>query len=132
MLNHDLKWFKLTEFKHPELVNEQAAFLLDEIREQYGRPLVLTDDARLPGVVPEGGSLTSLHFKGQAFDLRSRDMSDEDMWKLVTSVFNVATWVARGQKEGVELEIVSSPTDHHIHLGFFLGAARNRLLIRAE
>ena len=133
MLNHDLRYFKLSEFKHPELVNETAAEMLDEIRSQYGRPLVLTDDARLPTDKPPGYSPTSLHYKGQAFDLRSRDMSAEALWKLVTAVFNVAAWVARGAKEGVELEIVSSSTDHHVHIGFFLGDGRkNRLLIRAE
>jgi len=132
-LTRDLCYFKLKEFKHPELVNETAAELLDEIRAQYGRPLVLTDDARLPGDQPPGFSPTSLHYKGQAFDLRSRDLTREEMWLLVRAVLSVAEWVARGAKSGVELEIVSSSTDKHVHIGFFLGDGRkNRIVVRAE
>lgn len=134
-LTHDLRHFKLSEFKHPELVDETAALLLDEIREQYGQPLVLTDDARTPDEKPEGYSPTSLHYKGQAFDIRSRDMSKEDMWRLVRAVVSVADWVAgrKATTRGVELEIVSSATDKHVHIGFFLGDGRlNRLFVKSE
>ena len=133
MLTKDLRHFRLSEFKHPELVNETAAAYLDEVRDQFGKPLTLTDDARLPGEMPPGASATSLHFKGQAFDLRSKDLSAEDLWSLVTAVQNVALWVCGRQQRGVELEIVSSATDHHVHIGFFLGDGRsNRLIVRAE
>jgi len=132
-LTHDLRHFKLSEFRHPELVNETAALILDEIRDQYGEPLTLTDDARTPDEKPTGYSPTSLHYKGQAFDLRTRDLTDAQMFKLVGAVYNVALWLCRGAKSGVELEVVSSSTDHHVHVGFFLGDGRsNRLEIRAE
>lgn len=129
----ELEFFARSEFKRPELVNDTAAKMLDEIRRQYGKPLVLTDDARVPGEMPPGASATSLHFKGQAFDLRIRDVSPEDLWKLVRAVINVGDWVARGEKRGVELELVWSKTDKHCHIGFFLGAGpANRLIIRTE
>lgn len=132
-LTADLRHFKLSEFKHPELVNADAANFLDEIRDQFGFPLTITDDARLPGEVPPGGSTTSLHFKGQAFDLRTRGFTEEMMFKLASSVINVALWVARGQKSGVEFEIDNSPDEPHVHIGFFLGDGRqNRLFVVTE
>ena len=134
MIPNDLRYFKPNEFKHPELVNEQAVRLLDEIRHQYARPIIITDDARLPGDAPTGASKTSLHYKGQAFDIRSRDMTKEDMFRLARAVVNVADWVARKVgTQGIEFEIVDSATDKHVHLGFFLGDGReNRLFVKAE
>lgn len=134
-LTRDLRHFKRSEFKHPELINETAAEGLDEIREQYGSPLVVTDDARLSTDLPKGtaGPGKSLHYKGQAFDVRIRDMSTQDLWRFVRSVINVGTWWARGQKSGIELELVWSPTDKHAHIAFFLGDGReSRLLLRIE
>src|SRR5882724_2889912 len=110
MLSHDLRHFTLSEFKHPELVNQTAAELLDEVREQFNRPLRITDDARLATDLPTGtsGPGKSLHYVGQAFDLHIADFDEETMWMFVAAVYNVATWVCRGQKAGVELEVVWS------------------------
>lgn len=128
-----LRHFKSKEFEYPDLCNPVALQLLDEVREQYGKPLIVTDDARIAGDIPTGGSLTSLHYKGQAFDIRVKDINSEDLWRLNVAVINVATWVARGNKAGVEFEIVWGEKDHHIHLGFFLGDGRkNRLIIKTE
>lgn len=127
--------FKTDKFNHVDLINQTALDLLDEIREQFGRSLIVTDDARLPTELPEGtsGPEKSLHYKGQAFDLRIRDFSEEDLWSFVATVINVATWVCRGAKAGVELEIVWSKTDKHAHIAFFLGDGRkNRFLVRSE
>lgn len=129
------RFFKTDTFKHIDLVNQTALDLLDEIRSQFGKPLTITDDARLPTELPEGtsGPGKSLHYVGQAFDLRIHDFSEEDLWNFVSAVISVATWVARGQKRGVELEVVWSSTDKHAHIGFFLGDGRNnRFLVRAE
>jgi len=133
-IEHDLRHFKRSEFKHSDQVNWVAAGLLDELREQVGFPLVVTDDARLPGEEPPGSAgNASLHHFGQAFDLRTKDLTAEQMFKLINSACLVALWVARGQKSGVEIEVVSSATDHHFHIGFFLGARSfNTLIIRAE
>lgn len=135
MLTHDLRHFKLSEFKHPELVNETAAELLDEIRHQFNRPLKITDDARLSSDLPIGtsGPGKSLHYVGQAFDLHIADFTEEELWLLDDAVHNVANWVCRGTKAGVEWEVVWSSTDKHAHIGFFLGDGRkNRFFVRAE
>lgn len=127
--------FKTDKFNHIDLVNQTALDLLDEIREQFGFSLTVTDDARLPTDLPEGtsGPGKSLHYLGQAFDLRIRDFTEDQMWNLVVAIINVATWVCRGQKAGVELELVWSKTDKHAHVGFFLGdGRRNRFLVRSE
>jgi len=134
-LTHDLEYFKLSEFRHPELINPVAAELLDEIREQFGRPLRVTDDARLPNELPKGtsGPGESLHYVGQAFDLHIADFDAETLWYLDDVVHSVANFVARGAKAGVEWEVVWSKTDKHAHVGFFLGDGRkNRFLVRAE
>lgn len=133
MLLNDLKFFKLTEFRHPELVNPIAAEMLDEIRKQANFPLVLTDDARLPTDKPTGYAKDSLHYKGQAFDIRINNLSAVQLFDLIMAVINVSMWVARGSKAGVEMELVSSKSDKHLHVGFFLGDGRaNRLIVSAE
>lgn len=126
-LNHDLQYFKLSEFRHPDLINERAALLLNDIRAVYGEPLTVTDDARTPDEQPPGFATDSLHYKGQAFDLRTRDLTREQLWRLVRSVYTVS--VGQG---GVELELVSSSTDHHLHVGFFFDGRADRLIVRAE
>lgn len=129
----DTKWFKLRELKHPEVVNQTALELLSEIREQADQPLVITDDGRLPTEHPTGSVADSLHYKGQAFDLRIKDKSAEELFRFVRAVVNVADWVCRGAKSGVEIELVSSVTDHHLHVGFWLGVRSfNTFIVRAE
>ena len=128
------KWFKTDKFNHIELVNQTALELLDEVRDAFGYPLIITDDARVRGEpLPPGASGNSLHFDGQAFDIRTRDWTTEKMWTFVAAGGNIAHWVARGQEAGIELEIVHSKTDKHGHVGFFLGDGRkNRFIVRAE
>lgn len=130
MLVTGLPNFALTDFKHPELVDPVAAALLQRIRTTFGIPMVLTDDARLPGDVPEGGSLTSLHYQGRAFDIRCRDWVPSQMWHFVTAVQSVAESLALPQA-GVELELVWSDTDKHCHVGFHLDGRADTLIVRA-
>ena|SRR2546428_8940052 len=125
--------FASTEFKHPDLVNQIAYDLLVDIRRQFGKPLIITDDARLPLEMPTGAAATSLHFKGQAFDLHIKDFTSRELYQLSNSVQNVANMVCRGVKSGVEVEWVYSSTDKHLHIGFFLGARSfNTFEVRAE
>lgn len=133
MADKDTKWFKLTELSHPRIVNQTALELLSEVREQANQALVITDDGRLPEETPTGASPSSLHPKGQAFDLRTRNKTAEEMFRLLRAMFNVADWICRGTKSGVEVELVSSSTDHHLHIGFFLGARSfNTFVVRTE
>lgn len=128
------RYFKTDKFEHPEVIKQTALELLDEVRHQYGKPLVVTDSGRVRGEpLPVGAVSNSLHYEGQAFDLRIRDMSSTDLWKFVEAVYNVANWVARGQKSGVEFELVWSDSDKHAHIGFYLGQRSfNTFIVRAE
>lgn len=117
--------FAKIEFRHPEIVDQDAYDNLVKLRRSYGRPLTLTDDGRLPSEAPVGASTTSLHYKGRAFDLRSKFMTEEGLFKFV--------WAAMTNfPTGMELELVQSPTDQHIHVGFFLDNRLSRLELRLE
>ena len=86
---------------------------LDRVREEAGVPMVITDDARPAGVMPEGASKTSLHFRGRAVDVRSRDWNELQKWDLAAAIFTLAD-DAPGK---VELELVHSSSDAHWHIG---------------
>jgi hypothetical protein len=132
MVPDNLRWFKPGEFNNPELVSARAARYLDNIRSSFGKPIVVTDDARVPGQsLPTGASARSLHFLGQAFDIRIRDWSREDLWDFVRAVMTMATAMP-ADESGVELELVWSSTDKHAHVGFFFDGRPSRLLIRGE
>ena len=127
----DLVYFRLDEFRHPDLVDPRAARTLDAVRGEFGAPIFLTDDARLPGEAPPGASPTSLHYLGQAFDIRCRTWSPERMWAFVQAVQLVAGNLP-ADEAGVELEVVWSAVDRHAHVGFYLNGHTNRLIIRAD
>lgn len=131
MLTADLEFFKLSEFKHPERVDPDAAFWLNEVRREFGEPIILTDDARLPGDLPSGGSTSSLHYLGRAFDIRSRHWTRETYWRFAAAVFRVQARMPRGDRK-VELELVDSPRDKHAHLGFYLSDGEPRLVLADE
>ena len=86
-----MRWFRPREFRHPELVEAEAAHFLDAMRETYGAPLVLTSDARTPeeNAAARGSSPTSLHLQGRAFDLQWIP-DPEALWRLVDAVYLVA------------------------------------------
>ncbi len=123
-----LRHFAYSEWKHPELVDSTAAVWLDGIRTHCGFPLVLTSDARTPeeNAAASGSSPTSLHLLGRAFDLQWVD-DPERLWRLVDAVYLVS-----GER-AVELELVNSAQDRHVHLGLYPDDGhRSRLLIRAD
>lgn len=122
-----LKWFKLSEFRHPELVQNDAATWLDDIRESCGFPLVLTSDARTPeeNAAASGSSPTSLHLTGRAFDLRY-PKSAEDVWRFVDAVY-----LCSGERP-VELELVNSAQDKHLHIALLASGKTSRLIVRAD
>lgn len=126
-----LHHFSLGEFHHPELVNDRCAQYLDTLRGLFGQPLVLTDDGRAPGMLPPGASTSSLHFQGQAFDIRSRDWTPGEWYNFVKAAQQLAASLPP-EGAGIELELVHGPTDTHCHIGFFLDGRPNRLLIRAD
>lgn len=103
MLPTDLRWFGPREFGHPELVDPVAAYALDAVRGEYGKPIELTDDARLPGELPPGASNTSLHYLGRAFDF-SYPTTPDLVWRLARAVMRVA----EAKSLSVELELVNN------------------------
>ena len=122
-----LRWFKASEFRHPTLVENGAAVWLDDIREACGFPLVLTSDARTPAenAAASGSSPTSLHLQGKAFDLRY-PKSAEDVWRFVDAVL-----LASGERP-VELELVNSAIDKHLHIALLPEGKSSRLIVRAD
>jgi hypothetical protein len=125
-----LSYFSISEFKHPELIDPEAFTLLNEIRHAAGFPIVVTDDARTPEDQPEGHSETSLHLIGRAFDLRTRNLSKFQMYTLVDAILVIAV----EYEVKIELELVSSSTDKHLHVGFYpkTYTGESALFIRTE
>lgn len=122
-----LHHFSFSEFKHPELIDDRCAVWLDDIREAAGFPFVITSDARTQAEndAASGSSPTSLHLQGRAFDLRY-PKSAEEVWRLVDAVF-----LASGDRP-VELELVHSAQDQHIHLALLPAGKTSRLIVRAD
>jgi peptidase M15-like protein len=122
-----LRHFALTEFRHPEIVQNDAAVWLDDIRDTCGFPLVLTSDARTQAEndAASGSSPTSLHLQGRAFDLRYPKTA-EDVWRFVDAVF-----LASGERP-VELELVNSSQDKHLHIALLPTGKTSRLIVRAD
>lgn len=122
-----LRYFAPPEFKHPGLVDDVAARYLDEVRHRYGFPLVITDDARLPGEAPPGASTTSLHYDGRAFDLRWPGSATK-LFHFVECAISTAN--ERGLR--IELELVNGLTDKHIHLGVQRPGVENELIVAVD
>lgn len=112
--------FEPHEFKYPHLVDESALFYLDWIRMDMDKDddILITDSVRPKGTRPDGGSKTSLHYDGRAFDIRIYNWSKEKLWR-----FNMA--VVKCQiafQIRIELEYVWSckqDRPHHAHIAFY-------------
>jgi len=128
-----LRWFKAAEFHHPDLVDHAAALFLDQLREHYGHFLWLTSDARTKAEnsSASGSSPTSLHLLGRAFDLRWPG-DEERMWQFLEGFFLTLGWTPPITKPSVELELVHSATDKHIHFGLFPNDRPSRLIVAAD
>ena len=111
----DLTHFQPAEFKHPELMETTFVRWLDRVRDRAAVPMVLTDDGRLPDAPNPTGSAGkhSLHMRGRAVDIRSRDWTAAEKWKVAAAIIALAS-----EAPGcVEWEAVYSGTDRHWHLG---------------
>ena len=108
-----LLYFKWEEFHHPELCDMDFLRWLDVVRLYARVPLILTSDARTPAEnAAAGGSPTSLHLLGRAVDLHW-NFSKEQLFKLLDAVCDA------GQGRGVELEVVPTGPQAHVHIGLF-------------
>ena len=123
------RWFASTEFKRPEMMLPAFILWLDLVRDRSGVPMVVTDDGRLPGDVPSGASLTSLHFEGRAVDIRSRSWTPEQKWALIEAIMFYATQ-APGK---IELELVyDEQGDKHWHIGVSARAGAQHKLLEKD
>lgn len=109
----DLKHFKRSEFAYPDLMDTSFLRWLDRVRELCGVRFMVTNDARPGGDMPTGASSKSLHKRGRAVDLRSRDWTATQKWKVSAAIH----WLADEAPGKVEFEQVYSGTDQHWHLG---------------
>lgn len=133
MITTTLKHFALTEFHHPELVDNQAAVFLDGLREAFGSALTLTSDARTheENAAARGSSPTSLHLLGRAFDIRWPG-NEEQMWRFLEAFFLTLGWTPPADPRAVELELVHSATDSHVHFALYPHARPSRLIVAAD
>jgi hypothetical protein len=127
MLPIDLQHFRVGEFRHPDLVDPEAARFLDDVRDRYGSPVYITDDARMPEDHPAGGSPSSLHYAGRAFDLKWIQPATQ-LARFVESVIVVA-----GERGcDYELELVNSLKDRHVHLGLQRPGHPSELIVASD
>lgn len=123
------RWFKKEEFRRPEMMNVAFILWLDLVRDRSKVPMVITDDGRLPGDVPSGASLTSLHFEGRAVDIRSRNWSYEQKWALVEAI----VFYANQAPGKIELELVyDEQGDKHWHIGVSARAGAQHKLLEKD
>jgi hypothetical protein len=128
-----LTHFVPAEFNHPELVDNQAAVFLDQLRDAYGGPLTLTSDARTPqeNAAAAGSSPTSLHLLGRAFDLRWPG-NEEAAHRFLDAYYLAKGWTPPEDDRATELELVYSAKDKHIHFGLYPTPRPSRLIIAAD
>jgi len=129
-LNKDLPNFKLSEFKHPELIEPLAANFLQAVRDRYGAPIRVTSDARTAAEnAAAGGSALSWHLRGRAFDLRW-PADDVLAYKLIRAIILQAEeW---SEDLTLELELVYSERDRHIHFAVKDNRTPSRLIVAAD
>lgn len=126
-LTSDTKYFKLSEFHHPELMNADFVEWLNKVRFEYGFPIQLTSDARTAeeNAAASGSSPTSRHLVGEAVDIRFPPTAYH-VWRLVEAVMKMQ--VARP----VELELVNSARDSHVHIAWLQPGRASSLIVTAD
>lgn len=122
-----LRWFKWNEFRHPEGMDFGFVKWLDQVRHEYGWPLVLTSDFRTPleNAAASGSALYSRHLVGQAVDMKFPPTSFH-VWRLVKAVMDVPV------AEPIELELVNSDRDQHVHVAWLKPGQASKLVVAAD
>jgi len=145
MVPSNLRHFKPSEFRHPELVNADFVNWLDSVRDAADTKMILTSDARLlnENRKASGSSSRSLHLSGWAVDMRLPSRARE-IWNIVAAVVLRSVTEAELQGElrrranhelpaitygSVELELVHGPTDRHIHVGIDKNTSFHELIL---
>jgi uncharacterized protein YcbK (DUF882 family) len=108
-----LLYFAPNEWRHADLVDWEFAKWLDIVRLYSRVPLILTSDARTPAEnAAAGGAPTSLHLLGRAVDIHW-DFDDKQLFQLLDAICDA------GQGRSVELEVVPTGAQRHVHVGLF-------------
>lgn len=124
MLMSDLRYFALSELKHPELDSPDFWAWLDRVRELYGFPLVVTSDGRTAAenAAAPNSSPTSRHLFGEAADFEFPP-SMNHLFLLVDAVMHAET------DRPIELEIVHDQ-NAHVHVAWLPMGRASSLIVR--
>jgi len=122
-----LRHFKWSEFHHPELMDYAFCTFVDDVRHEFGFPVVLTSDARTANenAAASGSRPTSRHLAGQAVDFKFPPTANH-LWLLVAAVMRCM------RAPPVELELVNSAQDQHVHLAWLEPGRASKLLVKAD
>jgi len=126
-----LRYFDDGEFDRPEELNEDLLEFLDQVRYQVGVPFYITSDFRSDERNEEiGGSPSSWHLTGDAIDFVPDTWDSETLWAITYAVMTLSGIYS---ELSVEFELVSGPTDKHIHLGLSdTGGEPDRLILALD
>lgn|SRR3990170_2224474 len=92
-----MKYFKDSEFARPDLLRPQMKKFLDDLREAFGQPLVVSSSYRDPAKnVAVGGVSDSAHmvsptdglYSGVDLTTLRNKLTSAELYKLVTIAFN--------------------------------------------
>jgi len=121
-ITSSLKFFALSEFQHPELVDDTCARALDQVRYEYGSPLIVTSDARsvadeeaLPNHAQPPES--SLHVQGRAFDLHWAFDDPGALYAVIQAIYKVCGIF--GLQAEIEPRSPHSGQAPHLHIGWY-------------
>lgn len=117
--------FKPSEFRHPEHIDPLFLNYLDEVRARVDIPFILTSDGRDPAHNARvGGHPRSLHLFDEATGLRFRAVdfvfpgqTTGRPFRQFRIIAEAALGLGRGRNQAVQLELVHSSKDKHVHLG---------------
>jgi uncharacterized protein YcbK (DUF882 family) len=124
-----LRHFAPAEFHHGELMSIAYLRWLDEVRDRYAFPIQLTNDGRTQeennALLRKGASPNSRHLVGEAVDITFPPTAYH-LWRLVEAVFQVPA------PRPIELELVNSSIDQHVHVAWMGPGRSNKLLVKAD
>jgi hypothetical protein len=130
-----LKWFKASEFKHPDQMDPQFLLFLDSVREESGLPFILTSDGRShEHNARVGGASRSLHLFTAEQGARAVDFGTRwglRPWVEFAFITEAVIGVSHAIDQHYQLELVWSEKDKHIHLGL-LREGPSQLIVAAD
>ena len=126
-----LRYFKKSEFSDFEAMETDLLELLDQVRYQVGVPFVVTSSFRNDEENDRvGGNRDSWHLTGEAVDFVPTVWNAKVLWDITYAVMTIGQTYP---KFTIQLELVSGPTDKHIHLGLSpLGGEPSGLILALD